>query len=129
MKMEYGIRFCFIIKIKKVLIMTIKNFNGLTQQMFDKPFKNMLYTIYNFAEEERYTYNLKRLGYDNDIESLEFAVLDVVSGVNLGSFKHYIENEVQNDNVVVGVLLFKGKKGLVPIVVKPKSVDVTTIFK
>lgn len=111
------------------MIMTIKSFNGLTQQMFEKPFRDMLFTIYNFAEEERYTHNLKRLGYDNDIESLEFAVLDVVSGVNLGSFKHYIESEVQNDNVVVGVLLFKGKKGLVPIVVKPKSVDIITIFK
>ena len=109
--------------------MTIKNFNGLTQQMFDKPFRDMLFTIYNFAEEERYTHNLKRLGYDNDIESLEFAVLDVVDDVNLGSFKYYIESEVQNDNVVVGVLLFKGKKGLVPIVIKPKSVDITSIFE
>lgn len=109
--------------------MTIKSFNGLTQQMIEKPYKDMLYTIYNFAEEERYTHNLKRLGYDNDIDSLEFAVLDLVDGVSVSSFKQYIENELQNDNVVVGILPFKGKRGIVPIAVKPKSVDITTIFK
>ncbi len=109
--------------------MILKTFNGLTQQLFDKPFKDMLFTIYNFAEEERYTDNISKLGYDSDIDNLEFAMLDKVEGVNLNDFKRYIEGEVQNDNVVVGVLLIDSKKGKIPVVVKPKNVDITSILK
>ena len=109
--------------------MILKTFNGLTQQLFDKPFKDMLFTIYNFAEEERYTDNISKLGYDSDIDNLEFAMLDKVEGVNLNDFKRYIEGEVQNDNVVVGVLLIDSKKGKIPVVVKPKNVDIISILK
>jgi len=109
--------------------MSLKSFNGLTQQMFDRPFRDMLFTIYNLAEEERYTYNIGKMGYDSDIDNLEFAILDKVEGVNLNDFKRYIESEVQNDNVVIGVLLIDSKKGKIPVVVKPKNVDIISIFK
>lgn len=109
--------------------MKLKSFNGLTQQMFEKPFKTMLYTIYNSAEEERYTHNIVRLGYDNDIDSLEFVVLDKVDGVNLKEFKYYIENELQNGEIIVGVLLIDSKKGKIPVIIKPKSVDIVSVFK
>ena len=58
--------------------------------MFDKPFKDMLFTIYNFADEERYTYNLSKLGYDSNIDNLEFAILDKVEGVNLIALKELV---------------------------------------
>lgn len=109
--------------------MILKTFNGLTQQLFDKPFKDMLFTIYNFADEERYTYNISKLGYDSDIDSLEFAILDKVEGVNLNDFKRYIESEVQNDNVIIGILLIDSKKGKIPVVIKPKNVNITSILK
>jgi len=109
----------------------LKSFNGLTQQIFEKPFRGMLYTIYNFAEEEFYIHNLKNLGYDTDVDSLEFMFIDV-SGVNNNDmllFKQYIENEIQHDNVVIGVLIYKSKNGNVPIVIKPKSVNIEEILK
>ena len=108
--------------------MILKTFNGLTQQLFDKPFKDMLFTIYNFADEERYTNNISRLGYDSDIDNLEFAILDKVEGVNLNDFKRYIESEVQNDNVIIGVLLIDSKKGKIPVIIKPKNVNITSIL-
>ena len=110
--------------------MTLKAFNGFTQQLFENPFRDMLFTIYNFAEEERYTYNLAKLGYDADFDSLEFSILEKVDGVNLRDFKNYIESEVQHDNVVIGIFLINThKRGVVPVVVKPKSVDITSILK
>jgi hypothetical protein len=121
----------FLYKIKKIKEenMILRTFNGLTQQLFDKPFKDMLFTIYNFAEEERYTDNISKLGYDSDIDNLEFAMLDKVDGVNLNDFKRYIESEVQNDNAIIGILLIDSKKGKIPVVIKPKNVDITSILK
>lgn len=109
----------------------LKSYNGLTQQMFEKPFRNMLFSIYNFAEEEFYIHGLKNLGFDSDIDNLEFMSLDTenISGNEILLFKQYIEKELQNDNVVVGVLLFKGKKGILPIIIKPKSVDLEDALK
>lgn len=109
----------------------LKSFNGLTQQLFEKPFRNMLYSIYNFAEEEFYIHGLKNLGYENDVDSLEFISLDIdgISNNEIALFKQYIENDLQNGNVIVGVLLFNGKKGVLPIVVKPKSIDIEDVLK
>ena len=109
----------------------LKSFNGLTQQMFEKPFRDMLYSIYNFAEEEFYIHGLKNLGYENDVDSLEFISLDIdgISNNEIALFKQYIENDLQNGNVIVCVLLFKGKKGVLPIVVKPKSIDIEDVLK
>jgi hypothetical protein len=108
--------------------MKLKSFGGLTQQIFEKSFKDMLFTIYNFAEEERYVYNLSKMGYDSDIDSLEFTILDKVNDVNLKEFKYYIENELQNEKVIVGVLLIDSKKGKLPVIIKPKNVDVFSVF-
>jgi len=109
----------------------LKSYNGLTQQMFEKPFRNMLFSIYNFAEEEFYIHGLQNLGFDNDIDNLEFMSLDTenVSGNDILLFKQYIEKELQKDKVIVGVLLYKGKKGILPIVIKPKSVDIEDVLK
>jgi len=109
----------------------LKDFNGLTQQIFEKPFRNMLYSIYNFADEEFYIHGLRNLGYDTDIDNLEFISLDIdnVTNDEISSFKVYIENEVQHYNVVIGVLFFKGKNGILPIVIKPKSVNVEDVLK
>ena len=109
----------------------LKSFNGLTQQIYEKPFRNMLYTIYNFAEEEFYIHGLEKLGFENDIDSLEFISIDVdnVSFSEITLFKRYIEDELQDGNVVIGVLLYKGGKSVIPIVIKPKSVDVEDILK
>ncbi len=109
----------------------LKSYNGLTQQMFEKPFRNMLFSIYNFAEEEFYIHGLKNLGYDTDIDNLEFMSLDTenVTNSDILLFKQYIEIDLQKDNVIVGVLLFKGKKGILPIVIKPKSIDIEDVLK
>lgn len=109
----------------------LKSFGGLTQQMFEKPFKNMIFSVYNFAEEEFYIHKLKNLGYDCDIDDLEYMTIDKNGANNneISLFKSYIENELQMGKVIVGVLLYKGKNGIVPVVVKPKSIDLEDIFK
>lgn len=109
----------------------LKSFNGLTQQLFEKPFRSMLYSIYNFAEEEFYIHGLKKLGYENDVDSLEFISLDIdgISNNEILLFKQYIESDLQMGNVIVGVLLYKGKKGVLPIVIKPKSIDIEDVLR
>lgn len=110
----------------------LNDFDGLTQQLFEKPFRNMLFTIYNFAEEDFYIHNLRNLGYDGDIDELEFISLDA-KGISVGEirdFKNYIEKVIQNESVVVGILLYKGKYGqIVPIAIKPKKVNITDVIK
>ena len=109
----------------------LKSFGGLTQQIFEKPFRKMLYSIYNFAEDEFYIHRLKNFGYDVDVDNLEFISLDA-DNINTNEmllFKQYIERDLQKDNVIVGVLLYKGKKGFVPIVIKPKSIDIEDVLK
>ncbi len=109
----------------------LKSFNGLTQQLFEKPFKNMLFSIYNFAEDEYYIHELKKLGYDTDIDSLEFITLDL-NGVDikeLTAFRQYVENDLQDGKIVIGILFYMSQKGLIPIVIKPKSVKIEEVFK
>lgn len=109
----------------------LKSFNGLTQQLFEKPYRRMLYSIYNFAEEEFYIHGLKNLGFENDVDSLEFITLDVdnISNNEILLFKQYIESDLQKGNVIVGVLLYKGKMGVVPVVIKPKGIDINDVLK
>ena len=109
----------------------LKSYNGLTEQMFTLPFRDMLYSIYNFAVEDGYVQGLKRMGYPCDVEDLEFVVLntDGISGDVILGFKQYFEKEVQNDNVVFGVVICKGKKGSALTVIKPKSEDILNINK
>ena len=109
----------------------LKSFNGLTQQLFEKDFKDMLFSVYNFAEEEYYTHSIKNLGYDTDIDSLEFMTLDMdgVSNNDLISFRHYIEDELQKGRVIISVMFYSGKRGIVPVVIKPKSVNIEDILK
>ena len=87
--------------------MKLKSFNGLTQQMFEKPFKTMFFqNINDIWDEFRISIICDRR--DN---------------------KYYIENELQNGEIIVGVLLIDSKKGKIPVIIKPKSVDIITIFK
>lgn len=110
----------------------LKDFSGLTQQLFKKPFRNMLFTIYNFADDEFYIHNLRNLGYDVDIDDLEFLSLDA-KGISLDeikNFKNYIENTIQNGSAIVGILLYKGKYGkIVPIAIKPKTINIVDVIK
>lgn len=109
----------------------LKSYGGLTQQMFEKPFKSMLFSVYNLAEEEFYIHKIKSLGYDCDIDDLEYMTIDR-NGANdseVESFKRYVEDELQMGKVIVGILLYKGKNAVVPVVVKPKSVKLEEIFK
>lgn len=109
----------------------LKKFGGLTQQLFEKPFRNMLYGIYNFADDERYIINVSKKGYDCDIDDFEYLSLDC-KGIPLQeikAFKYYIENEIEGGNVIVGILLYKGKKGILPIAIKPKSVKIEDVIK
>lgn len=112
--------------------MKLKTFGGLTQQLFEKPFKNMLFSIYNFAEEEFYLHDLEKLGYDTDIDNLEYITLDL-NGINyneLVMFRQYIEDELQEGSNVIGVLFYtKANKGVVPVVIKPKDVDIEILLK
>ncbi len=111
-------------------------FDFLAQQILEKPFRGMLFSIYNLAEEERYLNGLEKLGYDTDIDSLEFITLErydsflneIISFKDLLQFKKKVESDIQSDKVVVGILLYHSSKGYVPVVVKPKSFDITTIF-
>ena len=109
----------------------LKSFNGLTQQLFEKDFRKMLFGVYNFAEEEYYIHNLSKLGYDTDIDSLEFMSLDMkgISNSDLVSFKKYIDEDLQSGKKVVDVLFYKGKKEIVPIVIKPKNVNIEDVLK
>jgi hypothetical protein len=110
--------------------MIFKEFGGMTRQMIDSPYKDMLFTIYNMAEDERYTHNLSRFGYDGGMDSLEFSILDRPLGIKCSDFKFYVENELQDGNVVVGVFSLKGKNGgIIPVVIKPKGLDLNEYFK
>lgn len=107
----------------------MKSFNGLSEQIFEKPFRKMLFSVYNLAEEDGYQLGLERMGFDNDIESLEFIMFDTpnMEEFELKGFKYYIEDELQHGNVLFGVILIKTPKlGMVGI--KPKKVDIGDIF-
>ena len=110
----------------------LKSFGGLTEQLFEKPFRNMLYAVYNFAEEDRYIHRLSTMGYDIDIDSLECLIFDVggVSADEILSFKKYIETDIENDKTVVGILALKKKGGgYNAIAIKPKGVIVSEVVK
>ncbi len=73
----------------------LKSFSGLTQQLFDKPFRSMLYGVYNIADEDRYILRYRFYGYDADIDSLECMIFDVngIENNEMKLFKKYIETE------------------------------------
>lgn len=109
----------------------LKSFNGLTQQLFEKPFREMLYGVYNFAEDEFYIHRMKNLGYDTDIDSLEFMSIDRGNSTDndLLLFKKYVEEDLEKGKTLMEILFLKGKKGIVPIAIKPKSVGIEDILK
>lgn len=109
----------------------LQNFGGLTPQLFDKPFKSMLYSIYNMAEEESYFLRYQKYGYDIDIDNFEYMIFNTedISYNELLSFKSYIEENIEKNKTVVGILIMKVKSGNVLIAIKPKTVDIVDIVK
>lgn len=111
----------------------LKDFNGLTQQLLgnSSSFRKMNFSVYNLAEEEFYVYRLSKLGYNTDIDDLEFMILDRenISNKEINSFKTYIEDDIQKNRIIIGILLYKGKKEVVPIAIKPKGVNVEEVIK
>lgn len=108
----------------------MKEYNGLTRQLFEREFRDMLFSVYNFAEDEHYTDRLSALGYDSNIENLEFFMFDYdgVDSLLFKQFKKYVESELQNDNVVIGILLMQTSKCLRVLAIKPKNVNVLDIL-
>lgn len=108
----------------------MKEYNGLTKQLFERKFRDMLFSVYNFAEDEHYTDRLSTLGYDSNIENLEFFMFDYdgVDSLLFKQFKKYVESELQNDNVVIGILLMQTSKCLRVLAIKPKNVNVLDIL-
>ena len=110
----------------------LTSFSGLTQQLFDRPFRSMLYSVYNIADEDRYIVRYHSYGYDTDIDSLECMIFDVndIENNEMKLFKRYIETEIQNDKTVIGIMLSKTSKGKYNLIaIKPKSIEVSDIIK
>ena len=105
-------------------------FNGLIAQMAEGTFNDMIFSIYNFAEDEFYTHSLARLGYDSAKDCLEYMILDRgdFTASELGAFKTYFEDVLQEGRPVIGILLYKSPKGIVPIAVKPKSYGIGEVI-
>ena len=110
----------------------LTSFSGLTQQLFERPFRSMLYSVYNIADEDRYIVRYRSYGYDTDIDSLECMIFDVndIENNEMKLFKRYIETEIQNDKTVIGIMLSKTSKGKYNLIaIKPKSIEVSDIIK
>ena len=110
----------------------LKSFSGLTQQLFEKPFRSMLYGVYNMADEDRYIVRYRSYGYDTDIDNFECMIFDVnnIDNNEMVQFKRYIETEIQKDKTVNGIILSKTSKGKYNLIAfKPKSVEVSDIIK
>lgn len=110
----------------------LKSFGGLTQQLFEKPFRNMLYGVYNMADEDRYIVRYHSYGYDTDIDNFECMIFDVnnIDNNEMAQFKRYIETEIQKDKTVIGIMLSKTSKGKYNLIaIKPKSIEVSDIIK
>ena len=110
----------------------LKSFSGLTQQLFEKPFRSMLYGVYNMADQDRYIVRYRSYGYDTDIDSLECMIFDVnnIENNELILFKKYIESEIEKDNTIIGIMLSKTSKGKYNLIaIKPKCIEVGDIIK
>lgn len=108
----------------------MKSFNGLSEQLFSKNFRPMLFSIYNIAEEERYLVGLEQMGFEYGIEDLECLLFDTMEMEEreLNAFKSYIEDTVQKGNVLVGIFVVKGNK-LGMAAVKPRKIDIIDVLK
>ena len=93
----------------------------------DGEWKSLRFTVYNYLEEEeRYQLHLEQNGYDSGYDDLEGKTFIAKNEV-ASQFKEYIEEKLQNGNPIVTVYVFDN--GDFFTVVKPKSVDIRTLFK
>lgn len=98
----------------------------LTKILESGEFKPLRFTVYNYLEEEeRYQQNLSNLGYDSSYDDLEGKMIQMDSDI-ANTFKHYIEDELQNGSVVVNICVLNGSNYVT--VVKPKSVELKSIL-
>lgn len=114
----------------------LKSFNGMTEYMLEKPFKKMLYTVWNYLSDEGYITFLQNCGYSSDIESLEYLqiktddnekeLIKKGKSVIANGFCHYINDELQPIRPIIHAMTLK-EYGVV-IVSKPKVVSITNLL-
>ena len=93
----------------------------------DGEWKPLRFTVYNYLEEEEYyQLHLNQNGYDSSHDDLEGKTFIVKNAV-AKQFKEYVENKLQNENPIVTICVFND--GDFFVVVKPKIVDIRTLFK
>lgn len=107
----------------------MKSFYGLSEQLVSGSFRPMLFSVYNIAEEDNYVIGLKRQGFDYGIDDLECFVFDTenITEDEMLAFKSYIEEDLQGGNIIVGIIVIKGKKTAMAAL-KPKTVDVIDVL-
>ena len=93
----------------------------------DGEWKPLRFTVYNFLEEEEYyQLHLEQNGYDSSHDDLEGKTF-IVKNVVAKQFKEYVEKKLQNENPIVTICVFND--GDFFVAVKPKIVDIRTLFK
>lgn len=93
----------------------------------DGEWKPLRFTVYNYLEEEEYyQLHLNQNGYDSSHDDLEGKIFIVKNAV-AKQFKEYVEKKLQNENPIVTICVFND--GDFFVVVKPKIVDIRTLFK
>jgi hypothetical protein len=99
--------------------MFTQGYDGLVEQLKNNDYRNMLYGIYNLIDDENYINKISAMGYDTDINSLEFTIFNTTNIKNdtVKSFKE----EVERENKAVGIFVVNGKKRSL-IAVKPKAI-------
>lgn len=101
--------------------------NDLLMKVFDEGvWKPLRFTVYNYLEEnEYYQQKLEKLGYGSTYEELEGKTI-MADNVTAKRFKMYIENAIQNGNVIVAICVLDNSDYFT--VVKPKDVDILSIL-
>ena len=93
----------------------------------DGEWKPLRFTVYNYLEEEEYyQLHLNQNGYDSSHDDLEGKIFIVKNEV-AKQFKEYVEKKLQNENPIVTVCVIND--GDFFVAVKPKIVDIRTLFK
>ena len=93
----------------------------------DGEWKPLRCTVYKYLEEEEYyQLHLNQNGYDSSHDDLEGKTF-IVNNVVAKQFKEYVEKKLQNENPIVTICVFND--GDFFVAVKPKIVDIRTLFK
>lgn len=115
-------------------------YDNLLQQLYDKEFSDLRFTVYNFIESDGYVDEISAInGKKYDIDDFGFIVFDIPEddkkGIKCGNavtiqkyrvFKHYIENECQNKPECA---IFIMKELGIVIAVKLKSYNINKMLE